>query len=476
MYISRMDDVSRRAFLRRSSQLAVAGAAAPWAMTLCGMGEASAFSGDDYRALVCIFLNGGNDHAGTLIPYDSANYNLYSAIRGGGPGQTAGGIALARADLAGTVLTPSGGQVLTDNIQYALPPQMPRLKALFDQGRMAPLLNVGPLSTPLTLAQYQSPNLVANPRPPRLFSHNDQQSIWQAASPEGATKGWGGKLGDIALSSNGNALFTCISATGNVVFLAGEQAIQYQMSTSGAIAVNGIKTNVYGSGVAKDALRALMTKTSGHILENEYTRVAKRSIEAETVVAQALTGVTLSTSFAPATGTNSLAQQLQIVARTIGARNALGMKRQVFFVSMGGFDVHDNLITTQATNHERIDFAINAFYQAMVELGVADKVTAFTASDFGRTLSSNGDGSDHGWGGHHFIVGGAVKGGRFYGTAPKVSVTSNDQVGQGRLLPTVSVDQYGATLGRWFGVAPSEMASIFPNIGRFSDSDIGFMK
>lgn len=476
MHIGKANELSRRAFLRRSKQLAVAGSASSFALGLAGIGEAAAFSaGNDYKALVCIFLYGGNDHNSTLMPFDSTNYDLYSAIRGGGPGQTAGGITLARASLAATALTPSGGQVLTNNLQYALAPQMTRLKALFDAGRMAPLLNVGPLIAPLTLAQYNSSNQTANPRPAKLFSHNDQQSTWQSSKPEGATDGWGGRMGDLAMSSNANALFTCISATGNAVFLSGQQALTYQVSSSGALAVNGIKNNLYSSSAGSAALRTLMTQTSNHVLEAEYNRIAKRSIDAEGVVTAALQPITLATSFRPATGRNGLAEQLQVVARLIAARQPLGARRQVFMVSMGGFDLHDNLISNQANLMGQLDFAMDAFYRATVELGVADKVTTFTASDFGRTLQSNGDGSDHGWGSHHFIMGGAVNGGRFYGVAPQISVTSPDQVGQGRLLPTISVDQYASTLATWFGVAPSELASVSPNIGRFATSNLGFM-
>lgn len=476
MHIGKANELSRRAFLRRSKQLAVAGSASSFALGLAGIGEAAAFSaGNDYKALVCIFLYGGNDHNSTLMPFDSTNYDLYSAIRGGGAGQTAGGITLARASLAATALTPSGGQVLTNNLQYALAPQMTRLKALFDAGRMAPLLNVGPLIAPLTLAQYNSSNITANPRPAKLFSHNDQQSTWQSSKPEGATDGWGGRMGDLAMSSNANALFTCISATGNAVFLSGQQALTYQVSSSGALAVNGIKSNLYGSSAGSAALRTLMTQTSNNVFEAEYNRVAKRSIDAEGVVAAALQPITLATSFRPATGRNGFAEQLQVVARLIAARQPLGARRQVFMVSMGGFDLHDNLISNQANLMGQLDFAMDAFYRATVELGVADKVTTFTASDFGRTLQSNGDGSDHGWGAHHFIMGGAVNGGRFYGVAPQISVTSPDQVGQGRLLPSISVDQYASTLATWFGVAPSELASVSPNIGRFATSNLGFM-
>jgi uncharacterized protein (DUF1501 family) len=476
MHIGKMNDLSRRAFLRRSKQVAIAGTASSWAMGLAGIGEAAAFSaGNDYKALVCIFLYGGNDHNSTLTPFDSTNYDLYSARRGGGPGQTAGGIALARESLAATALTPADGQVLTNNLQYALAPEMTRLKALFDAGKMAPLLNVGPLITPLTLAQYQSSNLVANPRPAKLFSHNDQQSTWQSSKPEGSTDGWGGRMGNLALSSNINSLFTCISATGNAVFLSGEQALTYQVSPNGALAVNGIKNNLFGSSAGSAALRTLMTKTSNNVFEAEYNRVAKRSIDAEGIVTAALQPITLATSFTPPTGNSSLAEQLRVVARLIAARQPLGAKRQVFMVSLGGFDLHDNLIAKQGGLMAQLDFAMDAFYKATVELGVADKVTTFTASDFGRTLQSNGDGSDHGWGSHHFIMGGAVNGGRYYGVAPQVSIRSNDQVGGGRLLPTIAVDQYAATLASWFGVSTSELPSIAPNIGRFSSSNLGFM-
>jgi len=173
---------------------------------------------------------------------------------------------------------------------------------------------------------------------------------------------------------------------------------------------------------------------------------------------------------------NTLADQLQIVARLIAARQPLGVKRQVFMVSLGGFDTHDNQTATHAKLMGSLDFALDAFYKATVELGLADKVTTFTASDFGRTLQYNGDGSDHGWGSHHFVMGGAVNGGRYFGMAPRISMTSPDQVGRGRLLPTVAVDQFASTLANWFGVAPSELPSMAPNIGRFSTSNLGLMK
>lgn len=473
-YISKLDELSRRAFLRRSKQVAVAGTAGSFALGLAGIGEAAAFSaGSDYKALVCVFLNGGNDHNSTFIPCDTTNYNLYSAIRGGGAGQTAGGLTPALSALTPTALTPLGGQTLTNNVRYALAPQLTRTKALFDAGKIAPVLNVGPLVVPLTLTQYRNN---AIPRPAKLFSHNDQQSTWQSSKPEGAIDGWGGRMGDLAMSSNTNSLFTCISAAGNAVFLAGRDSLTYQVSSRGATTIRGLKEPLFESAAGSAALRTLLTQSSNNMFEAEYNRISKRSIDAESIVNAALQPITLNTSFRPVLGTNPLADQLQIVARLIAARQPLGVKRQIFMVNMGGFDTHDDSVTTHATLMERLDFALDAFYKATVELGVADKVTTFTASDFGRTLSINGDGSDHGWGGHHFIMGGAVNGGRYYGVAPQISVTSPDQTGNGRLIPTISVDQYASTLATWFGVSPSELPSVAPNIGNFDSSNLGFMK
>lgn len=472
MHIGKASEISRRAFLQRSGQVAMMGGAASYALGLAGLGEAAAFSaGSDYKAIVCVFLYGGNDHNSMLIPFDATNYARYAAIRGG-VGEAGGGLTPARADLAATALALPQGQVLTNDIAYALSPAMPRLKALYDARAMAPILNAGPLLAPMTRAQYDSQSV---PRPPKLFSHNDQQSTWQAYTPEGATVGAGGRIGDLAMASNSNALFTCMSATGNAVFLAGQRALSYQISTNGAIAVSGVKNGLYGSRAAGDALRGLLTGANPHVLAADHVAVIKRSIEAEAFVTAALAPITLATSFTPPAGTNSLASQLRVVARVIAARSALGVRRQVFMVSMGGYDTHD----AQVVNHTRLmgqlDFALDAFYRATVELGVADKVTTFTASDFGRTLASNGDGSDHGWGAHHLVLGGAVNGGRFYGIAPAIATNTPDQVGSGRLLPTISVDQHMATLGKWFGAADSEIATIAPNIGRFASSDLGFL-
>jgi uncharacterized protein (DUF1501 family) len=489
MYFIQPERQTRRAFLRRSAQLAMTGAALPLALNLAAMSEAAAFDATDYKALVCVFLYGGNDYANTVITYDDPSYNAYSTIRGGGVGQTAGGIALAKADLAATLLSPT--TALADGRQYALHPAMTGLAGLFNGGHAAVQLNVGPLTVPLTRAQYSGVDRKTYPLPPKLFSHNDQQSIWQSSSPEGSRVGWGGSLGDLALSSNSTqSLLTCISVTGNAVFLSGDSALAYRMGTSGVVKVNSLASSVYGSAAVNQAMVQLVQQPRTHVLENEYNRVMARAIGAQGAVTAALGGVSATNApFNSFPASNPLADQLKMVARLIAARGSLGVKRQVFMVSLGGFDLHDNLVAQQSTQLGFVSNALTAFYNATAALGVDKQVTAFTASDFGRTLTSNGDGSDHGWGGHHLVVGGAVRGKAFYGTPPPVSVgntsVAEDQwhVGQGRLLPSTSVNQYAATLAAWFGVAHAELAGILPNLKNFGvaasrpdyPANLGFM-
>jgi uncharacterized protein (DUF1501 family) len=495
----------RRAFLRRSGQLALSGTALPFVMNLAAIGEAAAFNapGDDYKALVCVFLFGGNDYANTVVTYDDDSYNKYHAIREGGPNQTAGGIALGKAELTPTLLVPTVAPVDPQgrSRQFALHPTMAGMAGLFNAGHAAIQLNVGPLVKPLTRSEYDSTDEASHPRPPQLFSHNDQQSVWQSSSPEGSTIGWGGNIGDLTIPPNPqlnqNTLFTGISVSGNTVFLAGDNTLQYQVSTSGAINIRPVTDGyVYGSTAVQAALSTLVQQSSpgGHILENDYNVVTQRAMQAESSITDALAQpLGFSTTF----GADSLSQQLRMVARLINGRSVLGVRRQVFFVSLGGFDLHDGLITQQPALLTQLSAAMTAFYEATVEMGVANQVTSFTASDFGRTLSSNGNGSDHGWGGHHFIVGGAVRGKAFYGTPPPVNVGNGTwsggsrvyapeeqwHVGQGRLLPSTSVDQYAATLARWFGVTDTELPGILPNIVNFGAAagrpdypvDLGFM-
>ncbi len=451
---------TRREFLRRASSLSVAGVAAPWALNLAAMAEAAAQSAADYKALVCVFLYGANDHGNTLVPYDTNSYNAYAAIRTG--------IATPRDLLAATALTPS--VALPNSRQMALAPELAPLKTLFDAGRMGVLLNVGTLIQPTTLAQYNAKSV---PLPPKLFSHNDQQSVWQSSLPEGATSGWGGRIGDLFLSGNTKSTFTCVNVSGNAVYMSGGSAVQYQVSPSGSVALRGAQAPLFGSAACSAALRSLVTAPRTHLMQAEHTRVMARAIEADASLTTALAASpALTTVF---DSTNPLAMQLQMVARTIGARSALGAKRQVFFVSMGGFDLHDFLPTQHPGLLTQVGAALKSFYDATLELGVAQQVTAFTASDFGRTLSSNGDGSDHGWGSHHFLVGGAVNGGRFHGQLPSVTVNGPDDVGQGRLLPTTAVDQLAATLASWMGVSDTNLALVAPNIGHYSVRNLGLL-
>ena len=458
MKTSSLKTLQRREFLRRASALGLAGSAAPWALSLAAIGEAAAATAPgDYKALVCVFLYGGNDHGNTLVPYDPASYGAYAAIRPS--------IATPREQLL--ALTP--GLALADGRQMALAPQLAKLRPIFDAGRLGVQLNVGTLVQPTTLAQYKAKSV---PLPPKLFSHNDQQSVWQASNPEGATSGWGGRIGDQFLAANGNATFSCVNVSGNAVFMSGQQAVQYQVSSSGAVAINGVTKPLYGSQACADALRSLITAERSHWMEQELNRVVSRSVGAQSIVASALAGLApLNTPFDTA---SSLSSQLQMVAKLIGARASLGVSRQVFFVSLGGFDNHDFLLTQHPGLLSSLADALSSFYTATTELGVADQVTTFTASDFGRTLSANGDGSDHGWGSHHFLLGGAVRGGRFWGQLPSVSVNGPDDVGQGRLLPSTAVDQLAATLASWMGVSASELPRVLPQISNYTQRDLGY--
>ena len=468
MYLLNEHRHTRREFLRRATRLAVAGSAAPLALNLAALGEAAAFEASDYKALVCIFLYGGNDYANTVVPFDDASHATYSQLRGAGSGV---GLVIPRANLLSTELRPT--IALPEGLRYALSPEMPELASLFEQSRLAVQLNVGPLVVPLTKQQFNDGVL---PRPPKLFSHNDQQSVWQAEGAEGSTRGWGGKIGDLALQGNGQSMFTCISVTGNAVFLSGRNALQYQCSRAGAVSIEAIKGSSWGQFFYEPGMRRLyeqmLRQSHDHVLADEYSRVVRRSLDAETRVSNALAGVQVNTPFPQG---NSLAEQLKMVARLIGARQALGVKRQVFMVSMDGFDVHDNMGPRHTVLLRKLSQAMGAFDAALSEKGVLDSVTSFTASDFGRALSVNGDGTDHGWGGHQFVMGGAVKGKAFYGRPAPLSVghsnAPEDQwhVGQGRLLPTTSVDQFGATLARWFGAHDEELYGVLPNLANFGE-------
>jgi uncharacterized protein (DUF1501 family) len=510
-------DLARRQFLRRAAALsAVTGIGAPLALNLSLLGSAAAQGASDYRALVCLFLFGGNDAFNTVLATDAASWDAYTrtrtqapdaiALRAAGTAPDPGAAAASPARLGGVLpIVPLAAQ----GRGFALHPLLAEVKMLFDARRLAIVPNVGPLLRPTTKAQYGQ---VSHPRPARLFSHNDQQNTWQALAPEGATRGWGGRMGDLLASANSQPVFTAISAGSTAVWLAGDSVRQYRVTGNGAVTL-GVDGNgrVFGSTVVGSALQRLATSTrTSHPLELDTAAVARRSIDAEQALRNALrpageapfgTPPTAGSYNAnsdpllqypnPLTGAlafNALAQQFQVVARLIeaGRRGATGVRRQVFFVSLGGFDTHDLQNRNHADLMARMGQALAYFDTTLAALGAASQVTTFTASDFGRTFTSNGDGTDHGWGAHHLVSGGAVRGGDLYGRFPVLGVknannnnfdSSPDQLGNGSLLPEVAVDQLGYTLGQWFGLSPAALMDIFPNLAWFDAGrrNLGFM-
>lgn len=448
-------NISRRSFLKATGAV---GGALPWALNLASIADVAAATGaQDYKALVCVFLFGGNDHANTIIPYDTTNHQAYAKIRAG--------VAIDRAK----VLTLNSSLGLPSGTSYGLHPNLKNIQAMFNKQGLAIQLNVGTLFAPTSLAEYKNKSV---PIPPRLFSHNDQQSIWQASKPEGAIKGWGGAIAEATRASYGKSLFTSVSLHGNAVFLAGDDVSQYQCTGNGAIPIRAHKNNyLFGSKEAGDAFRSLINQKSNNLFKREIHNINQRSISAYSQLAP-LKNTTVLGNF---DADNRLAKQLKYVAQMIKENKTLGVKRQVFFVGVGGYDNHASLLADHSAKMTELDSALAAFNTAISGMGMSNQVTTFTASDFGRTLSSNGDGSDHGWGGHHFIMGGAVKGGRFYGQMPDMGLKTNEDVGRGRLLPTTSVDQYATTFASWFGVSASDMSLIAPNIRNFNQHDLGFL-
>ncbi len=505
---------SRRLFMRQASALSLAaGAGAPLALNLLAAGSAAAQSAGDYRAIVCLFMFGGNDAYNMVLPTDSSTWAAYAAMRSSiallppgtppNPGASAGSAARWGGVLP---IAPTNPQGRT----YALHPLMTRLQSMFDTDRrLAIVANIGPLVAPTTKAQYNTP---AHPRPPRLFSHNDQQSVWQTMMPEGATQGWGGRIAEMVVGGNTKAVFTAISAAGSAVWLSGQGVRQYQVSGGGALRLGADNNNlVYGSSTVANALASIARSAQGnHVLEADVATIADRSIASESILRGALRaasdpafgtppadGGSYNPSadaklqyLSPASGSpvfSPLAQQLQMVARLVqaGVSGATGVRRQVFFVSLGGFDTHSNQNPQHTELMARVAHAMQYFDTALGAINARNNVTTFTASDFGRTFTSNGDGTDHGWGAHQFVMGGAVRGGDLYGTFPKLVARSSgsnefdspDQVRNGALLPSTSVDQLGATLGRWFGLSDGQALEVFPNLANFDVGrrNLGFM-
>jgi uncharacterized protein (DUF1501 family) len=461
-------DPTRRSFFRQAccaavgatgmlstlSQLRLIGASAADSM---GGGAGPAAAGD-YKALVCLFLQGGNDTNNVIIPYDTSGYQSYSAAR----------TILA---LPQSQLLPISPARYSDGRSWALHPSFTEVQSLFAQRRLAILANTGTLVQPTTLSQYRTgANL-----PPQLFSHIDQQTQWQSSVPDKPfTSGWGGRLADLVNAMNtNNQISMSISLTGNNSFQVGQTVSQYAVNPNGAILLTGSTGSANSqAGLRYKAQTDLLSLQEASLFQTAFGGMTGKSINDSQVLTSALaSAATLKTVF-PATST---ASQLNMIARLISAGPSLGLRRQVFFAQLGGWDLHASELIDHPTLLSEISQAMNAFYAATVELGVANQVTTFTASDFSRTYNTNGDGSDHGWGSHHLIMGGAVNGGDIYGAMPSLAIGGNDDTGRGRWIPSTSVDQYSATLASWFGVTASNLPAVLPNLGRFANADLGFM-
>ena len=475
-----LSKATRREFMKKAGALSVMQAATPLAASLSLMNNAAAQSTSvsGYKALVCVFMYGANDHYGTVVPYRQDLYNAYSSIRGHGDiNGDYQGIALLREKLR--PLTPSGKPVL----DHALHPAMDSMQGLFNKGRAGIVMNVGPLIVPTNAELFKNRFNNHLPLPPNLLSHNNQQAYWQTSlKGEEAPTGWGGRMADLFLSSNKHANLTCVSVTGDALFLSGHQTLSTKMSTAGVATINPLNHSLktYGNDVAAlDMIKTLSNSPDNHMMTAQYAKVMSRSLSTyNTVVGHLGTAELTNADLAympSAHGTEStpLAEQLEMVARMIQKGIAMDLTRQVFMVGVGGFDLHDNLVSQHPKLLKMVSDACAEFDAAMVKLEDAneipkDSVTTFTASDFGRTLSSNGDGSDHGWGSHHFVLGGAVNGGKFYGTAPLLAADHSQSIGHGILIPTTSLEQMFMPIAKWFGVADSDMASVFPNAKNFS--------
>jgi uncharacterized protein (DUF1501 family) len=441
---------SRRGFIR-------IGAASVGTLALrpFGLLPALAQSGPDYRALVCVFLYGGNDSNNTIIPMDS--YTAYQSIRG----------SLGLATSALTPVTSVSGA------PYGFHTLLTELASMFTAKELAVVANVGSLVAPITQAQYQAAQA---PIPLNLFSHADQQQQWATSIAQGnSPTGWGGRLADYVASQNMNSSSfpTFISVAGNALEGVGVKTQQGAVAPGQSMQLAGFNSSA-ASQARLGALTNLLTLNSGVSLTQAANSTLSNSIADAKALGQALAQSTpLKTQFP----TTTLGAQLQQVAQIIQVQSYLGMRRQIFFCSLGSFDTHTGELGTLNTLYPELSQSMSAFYDATVELGVAQNVTAFTESDFNRTFQpTSGDGSDHAWGGHHVVVGGAVQGGRIFGAFPTFELGGPDDTDvRGRWIPTTSIDQYGATLCSWFGVSTAALPTIFPNLPNFSSQNLGFL-
>jgi uncharacterized protein (DUF1501 family) len=455
---------SRREFIRRSCCTAASLGIAS-SFSRFGLVNALAQSATDFRALVCIFLFGGNDANNMLVPMDTAGYANYLKLRGA---IANGGLALDQTTLL--PITAANVQPSTGSNAFGLHPNLTELQALFTSNNLAFVANVGTLAKPTTKADYTNK---AVPVPENLFSHSDQQQQWQTSEVDGlGTSGWAGRMAD---ALNANAMFPPItSVAGSAIFCTGQQTRPYAMIPGSTPGLTGFDTSA-PSAARLQALQQLLTFDTGVSLIQAASSITSNSLADSKILSTALASApTLTTTFPT---NNPLANQLKQVAQILSVRSALGLNRQIFFCSLGGFDTHTNQIATQQMLFMQLSPAMNAFYNATKELNLAQNVTTFTMSDFSRTFQpASGNGSDHAWGSVPIILGGAVRGGDIYGALPTFALAGPDDVGNnGRWIPKISIDQYGATLATWFGVAPAALPGIFPNLANFSAPTLGFL-
>lgn len=413
--------------------------------------------GPDYKALVCVFLFGGNDANNTVVPI-SSQYSQYAAVRGS--------LAIPQAQLL-SVSTPSGAV-------YGLHPALAPLHPLWAQQRLAIVANVGMLIRPMTRQDYLSGRV---PVPNNLFSHSDQTAQWQTGIPTGGTTGWGGRIADrlTAYGVNAPSSFPLgTSVNGGALLLNGQATkpatvIPGQTSTG----LEGTNPNNQAMVARDQALQEILSFDSGFALVQAASATTREGIRIAQLISSATQNNPLTTQFPQ----SSLGNQMAQIARLIQIRDSLGMRRQIFFCGLGGFDTHSNQLGTHQALLADLSASMAAFYNAMSELGVLDKVTVFTESEFSRTFQpSQGAGTDHAWGGHHLVMGAAVRGGQLYGTFPVLALQGPDDSGnRGNWIPTTSLDQYGATLAAWFGVPAVDLPTIFPNLANFPTQNLGFM-
>lgn len=472
-------DHTRRQFLRTASLASMSGLyASPFILGLNSLAAMAQGTGaSDYRALVCVFLQGGNDGHGTVIATDPDSFAAFTQARSGAPG-----LAYPLGNLLPIVLnTPQSGRT------FALNPYLTGVQNLFNAGRAAIVANTGTLIAPATKAQVNANSV---PLPASLFSHFDQTAAWQAIASNGGSAehvGWGGAVADLieSMNLNSNSMFTCISTAGIALFLSGQTSFQLNVTSAGPIPIAGLAQPLFGQQAGSDALASILTADETNLFAKEYEVVINRSTQAQALLSSSMLpagkgGVANPPQYLdPTTNVltdNPLATSLQTVARIIGGRSSLGVNRQIFYVQLGSFDTHDGQAPQHARLLTQLGQALQYFDGVMTDAGMGNQVTTFTASDFGRTLTSNSDGTDHGWGSHHFVVGGAVQGHDMYGQYPIIGANQANDVGAGRLIPTTAVDQYAGTLARWFGLSDGQVRQVFPNFANFGSSPyLGFL-